>query len=328
VRFLSSNVTTQLVPEPIVVGVLNVDRTLDMTPSVEPLDLSTPTGGAVRFRAFLTDELAPFVRSRFRTAPYSILAGHSYAGLFTVDTLVRAPASFDSYIAMDPSLWWNDGEVVAQLEEAFPELPDGRSLFLATGDLSEDPGLQEAVDRLASLLDRVGPAGLRWRFASFPDEDHGSMPHRAFYAGLEFLFQGWRPDHLAREGDVEGIVIHYADLSARLGFEVPPPWTVLSHVSVVLEERGEHDAALAARVLSTQLHPGDNLAHRDLGEALRRLGRLEEALASFEKARELVVHDSPVNHEYLLRYTRTIEDVTARLGQRGVSDCSPAKSEG
>ena len=34
------------------------------------------------------------------------------AGLFVVETFLHEPDLFDTYIAFDPSLWWNDAQLL------------------------------------------------------------------------------------------------------------------------------------------------------------------------------------------------------------------------
>ena len=65
-------------------------------------------GGAEQFRAFLLDELRPFLAERYRMGGPQVLVGHSLTGLFAVHTLLRAPTSFDAYLLASPSLWWDD----------------------------------------------------------------------------------------------------------------------------------------------------------------------------------------------------------------------------
>ncbi len=71
-------------PEVIIVGLPNTDRTRDLTPALSTPDERFPTaGGADTFLSFIADELVPFIDENYRTAPYRILIGHSFGGLFT-----------------------------------------------------------------------------------------------------------------------------------------------------------------------------------------------------------------------------------------------------
>ena len=98
------------IPPMIVVGVANGrDRTRDLTPATTGVQAKNfPTaGGASRFADFLVDELVPFVRSKYRTRPAFILAGHSFGGLLALEVASKRPGSFAGVIAMSPSLWWS-----------------------------------------------------------------------------------------------------------------------------------------------------------------------------------------------------------------------------
>lgn len=50
----------------------------------------------------------PATTTAIRTRPYRILVGHSRGGLFAVDTFVEQPELFNAYVAISPSLWWEN----------------------------------------------------------------------------------------------------------------------------------------------------------------------------------------------------------------------------
>lgn len=177
--------------ELIVVGIEGVDRKHDLTPPSQlPADLQKlPTsGGAAAYRRFLVEELQPWVTARYRTTGHTALIGESLAGLFVTETFLRAPRSFDDYIAISPSLWWN----AEALSREAPELLgaggfQGRRLYLSIAD--EGGEMRSGVDRLVQALKAGGLEGLDWRFDPRPDERHDSIYHpvalsalRAFYA--------------------------------------------------------------------------------------------------------------------------------------------------
>ena len=72
-------------------------------------------GGSQAYRTFIRTELMPEVARRYRTTSESAIVGESLAGLFVVETLALEPDLFDTYIAIDPSLWWNDGMLQKRL---------------------------------------------------------------------------------------------------------------------------------------------------------------------------------------------------------------------
>src|SRR5690606_6316411 len=104
-----------LTQEFIVVGVETVDRRRELAFPVErdaELLKEYPTAGeSALFRRYLLNEVKPFVEARYRTSDEDAILGESLAGLFIVETLLREPEAFDTYIAMDPSTWWDDGRL-------------------------------------------------------------------------------------------------------------------------------------------------------------------------------------------------------------------------
>ena len=104
------------------VGIENTARRRDLTGPTDNANdkkIAPQVGGSAAFRAFIRTELMPEVTARYRTTGETAVIGESLAGLFIVETLVTEPDLFSSYIAVDPSLWWNDEHLV----ESF----DGRS---------------------------------------------------------------------------------------------------------------------------------------------------------------------------------------------------------
>ena len=69
-------------------------------------------GGSAAFRSFIRDELMPEIRARYRCTDETATVGESFAGLFVVETFLLEPALFHRLIALDPSVWWNGGELV------------------------------------------------------------------------------------------------------------------------------------------------------------------------------------------------------------------------
>jgi uncharacterized protein len=161
----------------ILVGIENTQRRRDLTgPTRVASDsaIAPAVGGSAAFRRFLRDELKPLVEARYRTTRESAIVGESLAGLFVVETLVLEPALFDTYIAFDPSLWWNDGALVDTARARLSSLA-GRSLFLAAS--SDD--VDALTTRLAEILSEGAPPGLTWHFEPMPEERHATIYHPA-----------------------------------------------------------------------------------------------------------------------------------------------------
>ncbi len=160
----------------ILVGIENTQRRRDMTGPTEVADdrkIAPQVGGSAAFRAFLRDELRPVIERRYRTTGETAIMGESLAGLFVVETFLLEPGLFDSYIAFDPSLWWNGARLV---QEAPARLRAGaggrRALYLAS---SSEPELARLTAQFAEVLRADAPAGLAWHHEPMPGETHAAL---------------------------------------------------------------------------------------------------------------------------------------------------------
>lgn len=150
-------------------------------------------GEAARFRRFLAEDLKPEIDRRYRNSGESGLIGESLAALFVVDTALREPALFNRYLAISPSLWWDDQSLsreAAALLKAKP-WPKDRSLYLAIAN--EGSTMQAGMDRLVQTLKDGAPDGLAWTYEPFPTEGHNSIYHPAGLKALRWAFPGTEP---------------------------------------------------------------------------------------------------------------------------------------
>lgn len=174
----------------LLVGIENTERRRDLTgPTDDPEDLKIAprVGRSAEFRSFLRDELMPFIDGRYPTTGETAIVGESLAGLFAVECFLLEPGLFDTVIAIDPSLWWNRGELVARSGALLRARPwrVATTLWLASSD---EGGIAAPVGALAdSLAALTGGAeaaagdtpGLRWFHRPLPDERHLTIYHPA-----------------------------------------------------------------------------------------------------------------------------------------------------
>jgi uncharacterized protein len=174
----------------LLVGIENTERRRDLTGptrNAEDLKIAPRVGGSAAFRRFIRSELMPAINARYRTAPEAAIIGESLAGLFVVETLIFEPDLFDTYIAVDPSLWWNQAGLIG--EAARPgalTFERRKTLYLAS---SRDDELARSTERLAALLRARAPANLQWHYEPMPTETHGTIYHPAALAALRRLFK-------------------------------------------------------------------------------------------------------------------------------------------
>jgi predicted alpha/beta superfamily hydrolase len=135
VQFASSS-TVNMMPSSIVVGIESPDRKHDYThpPKNEAFLTQIPTaGGSEKFIDFIEKEVQPYVNGNYKTAKHKTIIGHSMGGVLVTEVLIKRSYLFDDYIAVSPSIWWDDQSLL--LEEA--TIVDDPHLYLAVGDEAE-----------------------------------------------------------------------------------------------------------------------------------------------------------------------------------------------
>lgn len=315
VRFLTTDAISNFVlPEMIVVAIASTDRTRDLTPThstTAPWSDSAQTafrtsGGGESFLKFVRTELIPHIDSTYRVEPFRVLVGHSFGGITAINALYTMPEVFNAYVAIDPSLWWDDRTLVRRADRYFASARlVNRTLFVAqanTVDLTAnaaagpcasprhaecpDSGATahfRAISDFYKVLQSSAASGLRYGFRYYPDDDHSSLALLAEHDALRFIFEGYRLEvSLAKKPGPTAIARHFADVSRRLGYSVLPPEKLLSSMG----SEAEFDAAWALSVARyyAQLYPRSPRAFDVLGGALLAVHDTTAARAAYEQS--------------------------------------------
>lgn len=264
-------------PEVIVVGIVNTDRTRDLTPTAASSarpggregSAKQQSGGNKRFFAFLQEEVMPTIEARWRTDDYRVLVGHSFGGITALNALLNKNDLFNAYIVHDPSLWWDDKTLLKQYRQAKAVDFKQRTLYLSQVDESQQGGQKdhyEAIKAFEQLLVQTRFTGLRHQYQQFVNEDHGTLPMVGNSYGLRYVFDGHRVNIKDVAKDPGLIERHYAQLSQRLGHRFKPSELYLDRVGQYLLSVGE--LAQAQRYLQQNLdaHPQSPQAHQSMAE--------------------------------------------------------------
>ena len=292
-----SHGSIEQIPEMIVVGVANTNRNRDFRPIYETKEgklLEKRNEGAGLFMQFLEEELIPKVSEKYRTSESKILVGHSFGGLFAVNAWLNHQ-NFDAYLAIDPSIWWENEAVNEQLSAFLKEnknLPG--SLYISQSNNPFDPGITgtrigRAVQTLKKLLEEHADKDIFVRYDFFENEDHFSVPLISVYEGLRKLYEGYKYPlgELIKKTDQE-IQAHYQQLAERLGKGLIPPGKLLDQVGLyLLHSANKPDAAIAILELNTQYYPQTYITWYHLGQAWAREGKPEQAKGAFQKALDI-----------------------------------------
>jgi len=170
-------------------------------------EIDQDTGGADNFTQFIEKELIPFIDSKYRTTSYRTLIGHSYGGLFTINMLINHNHLFNNYIAIDPSLDWDNQKLLKQAKEKLQTADfKGKSLFVSLAaeqlhmwdekvtinnimeDTSEFSLFGRSIIEFSNFAAAQKQNGLNFSWKVYPEDLHGTVPLPSIMDGMVFLF--------------------------------------------------------------------------------------------------------------------------------------------
>ncbi|WP_228237091.1 alpha/beta hydrolase [Allomuricauda sp. M10] len=189
VHFLGSRTNRNyLMPETIVMAIENVDRERDFTITKLQTKRANTMGGGKKFLDFIEKELIPYVDNHYRAAPHRTLIGHSLGGLLTVNAYLDPNSLFDAYLAIDPSIWWDDTIMESKMASMTRTSID-KKLYWATANQGEAnyERNKKRHDQFVAMMEERWQEKLQVQHDYFEEEDHRSVPLPALYEGLKYL---------------------------------------------------------------------------------------------------------------------------------------------
>lgn len=299
-------------PKMIVVGITNTDRTRDLTPTHIDADLpmidSTlvkTSGGGENFIAFIEKELMPHIEAKYPTAPYKMLIGHSFGGLAVMQTFTHHNHLFNSYICIDPSMWWDQEKLLKQTEKALAEKKfEGKSLYLGIANTLED-GMDikkvrkdksaetkhiRSILALQAAFEKNKQNGLQYRGKYYPDDTHGSVPLITEYDALRFFFDYFpmkfsMKDYTDSTGAFpEKYRSHFANLSKKMGYSIKPDEGEINYMGYDFMGRKRYKTAEAFFKLNVANYPESHNVYDSYADYLIATGDKANAMIQLKKA--------------------------------------------
>lgn len=240
-------------PEMILVGIANrKNRVRDLTPSAISSRKGTPiraeSGKSENFLSFIEKELIPYIEAKYPVTNYRTLIGHSFGGLFTVNTLIHKPELFDNYLAIDPSLDWDEMKLVKDLKAGFPAPKyNGKSLFISMSgqlhmqrpditidnvreDNSDFTLFSRSILLCKDYLEQVSDTNFHFYWKFYPNDLHGTIPYPSLREGMVNLFHWYQMEDTYKinsfDTSTEELrrIIEHRDqkLQKHFGYAVPP----------------------------------------------------------------------------------------------------------
>jgi len=315
-------------PEMIVVGITNTNRWRDLTPTDDNRALGDTlfgvnTGGMVPFTSFIEKELMPYVESRYPVSPYKMYIGHSLGGLTVIHTLLTRPELFNAWIAIDPSLWWDD-RYIAKMTDVLTDKKKfaDESLYLAIANTMPAEMTIEQVntdtsietEHIRAILDfrdvsakRMLSNGMDFQSKYYPDDDHGSLPLSAEIDGIKYLFSWYslgardlqkfiqKDSKYTGKELVETIHAHYEVVSEHFGYKVLPDEHMVNSLGYRFLEMKKRDLSFACFDMNVENYPQSSNVFDSMGDYFVAIGDVAKGVDFYKKA--LDVEEVPITRE-------------------------------
>jgi len=185
------------------------------TPVLTGLSDHVATGHSDAFSEFIHDELLPKLADEFPIEPQdSTLTGQSFGGLFVLNELLNRPGRFRRYLAVSPSLWWDDGALLKSAPQLVKSAASPTAdLYMCVGELENKARFRAQISQLPEAMKSLLPSAMTqldmagdmflmekelgdWvgntfsvEAHVFPEESHESMMGSAFSRGLRKLYK-------------------------------------------------------------------------------------------------------------------------------------------
>ena len=307
VQFLSRN---GRIPQIIVVAIVNVDRTRDFTPTT--MENRPKSGGFKKFITFIQDELFPYIETNYRTVPYRLLEGHSLGGMFSLHVLFNYPKMFQAHFAMSPYIMWDNNYVLDDIIEKMQTQPKFKNFLYIT--LGDEENYVEPLGKFTNLLKTKKPEGLEWHYIVMENDNHGTVPLKSLYNGLETLYENWGIEIAVADQGIQAINDHYKKLSEKFGYTVDIPEFMLNNMGYRAMGQEKIELALEFFLHNVKLYPESTNVYDSLGEGYEAAGKLDLAKKNYEIAVKKGTESKDAN---LAIYQEHLDKVTKKLTNTG-----------
>ncbi len=327
-------------PEMVLVGISNAkNRTRDLTTSKIEEQYGFPfneeNGEAANFSNFIETELIPFIENKYRTTNFRTLIGHSYGGLFVLNTLINHPQLFSCYLAIDPSLDWDDQKLLTEAEGKFASIDyKGKSLFMSLGGQLNMQNPQVTIDNVmqdtseftlfarsniafSNLVKQHHKNGLAFEWKFYPRDLHGTIPFPSIMDGLISVFEWYQMENIHKFNSPEtpkeelSEIVRYRTkkLERYFNYTVPPYpeylFNVLGYMSMDMDQM---EKAKMFFEFAIEFYPHHPNVYDSMADYYERNGNFDNALKFLTKAFEISGDDA---------YQQRIEALKMASSQQG-----------
>jgi|FLOH01.1.fsa_nt_gi predicted alpha/beta superfamily hydrolase len=311
-------------PEMVIVGISNdKNRMRDLTTSKVTEMYGSPfkqeNGEAVNFSKFIETELIPFVENKYPVTNFRTLIGHSYGGLFALYSLVHHPQLFSNYLAIDPSLDWDNQRLIKEAKDKVSSANyKGKSLFMSLGgvvymqksgmtlneikkDTTDFTLFSRSNIAFSEVLNQNKQNELAFEWKFYPRDLHGTIPFPSIMDGLISVFEWYKTENIDKynmpttTADEINKIVRYRQhkLETHFGYAVPPfPEFLINMQGYMSMDMGQMERAKMYFELTIEYYPNSPNSYDSMADYYERNGDNDNAIKFVTKAYKISGDDS------------------------------------
>lgn len=281
------------IPPSIVIGIHFKDRNEDM-------GIGWNKGGldeqGKKFKAYVEEELIPYVESHYSTSGFSSIFGHSNSSTYLNYFLFQEEPTFNAYAPISQYLLPTDSSDIAKW---LPKHSEEKSIyyFLTSAEKDAPFRLQSGKDH-KRLFDKLAPE-IPFEHMVLPKADHLTMAAQAIPFALEALYQDFQhmDESTARaiaEQTEEKAIPYVSRELERVGeiFGLEMKWNINDYFFAYEMASVQKDESSVAEI--TQKYNRENPEDKSMYFIE---GQVYESMKSLEKAKKSYLRNLQINEE-------------------------------
>lgn len=263
------------------------------------------TGRAQKFLSFMSDELFPYIESRYNVTRHRVGIGHSLGGSLLMYALCERDSLFNAYMMFSPNLVYGKDRLLKSFKAKSP-VKLNKFVYISNGDTGElEIGYVRGIRRFDSLLVSLPEIkGLDIHIEYLKGVSHmESFPVSIGRGVKEYVAYSYgtpaedvRKALLAENDFAESFRKYYDNRQAYLGYRYyPGVYHLYNHWIVLAGMNAQPQKILQIAGLAIKIHQGnDHLyilylakaqAYDDMNDTASALKACEDAMRSLQSVR-------------------------------------------
>jgi tetratricopeptide (TPR) repeat protein len=232
--------------------------------------------------------------------------------------LIHYPDLFDNYIAIDPSLDWDNRQLLSEAKEILPFVDySNKSLFISLNgqlhmqkpemtianvmkDSTDFTSFSRANLAFSDLIKEHADNGLAYEWKFYPRDLHGTIPFPSMMDGLISVFEWFQMEDVHKFNNPESTINELRSLmqyranklEEHFGNVVPPyPDFLLNVLGYMSMDIGQMAKAKMFFEFVIEFYPDSANAYDSMADYYERNGDFVSALANIQKAYNIKQED-------------------------------------